>query len=59
LRDFWTQAEKFHKAGVPAAEAAKQIDLRAHAANFPSITAAGILDHGVFQAYDIMEGKIK
>jgi glyoxylase-like metal-dependent hydrolase (beta-lactamase superfamily II) len=59
LRDFWTQAEKLHKAGVPAAEAAKQIDLRAHAADFPSITAAGILDHGVYQAYDIMEGKIK
>ena len=59
LRDFWSQAEKLHKAGVPAAEAAKQIDLRSHAADFPSITAAGILDHGVFQAYDIMEGKIK
>ena len=28
LRDFWAQAQKFHKAGVPWEEAAKQVDLR-------------------------------
>jgi glyoxylase-like metal-dependent hydrolase (beta-lactamase superfamily II) len=59
LRDFWSQAEKLHAAKVPAGDAAKQIDLRSHAADFPALTSIGILDHGVYQAYDLMEGKIK
>ena len=28
LRDFWEQAQKFHKAGTPWEEAAKLVDLR-------------------------------
>ena len=35
VRDFWAQAQKFHKAGTPWEEAAKQVDLRGNAANYP------------------------
>lgn len=60
LRDFWAQAQKFHKAGVPWQEAAKQVDLRGNAVNYPSIRAAGIIpDHGMRRAYELLDGKIK
>jgi len=57
LRDFWAQAQKFHKAGVPAEEAARQVDLRAHAVNYPLIRSAGITpNHGMLRAYEILGG---
>ena len=60
LRDFWTQAQKFHAAGVPWDEAAKQVDLRGQAANYPGIRAAGISpNHGMRRAYELLDGKIK
>ena len=60
LRDFWSQAQKFHKAGVPWEEAAKQVDLRAQAANYPTIRAAGITpNHGMLRAYEILDGKVR
>jgi cyclase len=60
LRDFWTQAQKFHKAGVPWEEAAKQVDLRAHADNYPIIRGTGIVpNHGMLRAYEILDGKVK
>ena len=57
LRDFWTQAQALHAAGVPAEEAAKRIDLRAQAAHYPAITAPGVLWHGVARAYELLEGR--
>lgn len=59
LRDFWSQSQKLHAAGVKPDEAARQIDLRSHATDYPSITTAGILDHGVYRAYELLEGKVK
>ena len=60
LRDFWAQAQKFYKAGVPWEEAAKQVDLRGNAGNYPSIRSAGIVpNHGMRRAYEILDGKIK
>ena len=60
LRDFWGQAQKFHKAGVPWQEAAKQVDLRGNAVNYPAIRTAGIIpDHGMRRAYELLDGKIK
>ena len=60
LRDFWSQAQKFHKAGVPWEEAAKQVDLRGNAANYPAIRTAGITpNHGMRRAYEILDGKIR
>ena len=60
LRDFWAQAQKFHKAGVPWEEAAKQVDLRANAVHYPTIRAAGITpNHGMLRAYEILDGKVR
>ncbi len=60
LRDFWAQAQKFHKAGVPAEEAAKQVDLRSHAVNYPQIKTLGIVpNHGMLRAYEVLDGKVK
>jgi cyclase len=59
LRDFWTQAQRMHQKGVPAEEAAKQIDMRVHASNYPTITQPGVNPHGVLRAYESLEGKVK
>jgi cyclase len=58
LRDFWAQAQTFHHAGLSAAEAAKQVDLRAHAVNYPSIKGLGIdPDHGMRRAYELLDAR--
>jgi glyoxylase-like metal-dependent hydrolase (beta-lactamase superfamily II) len=60
LRDFWSQAQTFHHAGVPWEDAAKQVDLRGNAANYPTIRAPGITpNHGMLRAYEILDGKVK
>jgi glyoxylase-like metal-dependent hydrolase (beta-lactamase superfamily II) len=60
LRDFWAQAQKFHKAGVPWEEAAKQVDLRGNAVNYAAIRAPGITpNHGMLRAYEILDGKVQ
>jgi cyclase len=60
VRDFWEQAQKFHKAGTPWEEAAKLVDLRGQAVNYPTIRAAGITpNHAMRRAYEILDGKVK
>ncbi len=60
MRDFWAQAQKFHKAGTPWEEAAKLVDLRGNAANYPMIRTAGITpNHGMRRAYELLDGKAK
>jgi glyoxylase-like metal-dependent hydrolase (beta-lactamase superfamily II) len=60
LRDFWSQAQKFHKAGTPWEEAAKIVDLRGNSTNYPTINAPGITpNHGMRRAYEILDRKIK
>lgn len=60
LRDFWSQAQKFHKAGTPWEEAAKLVDLRGNSTNYPTIKAPGITpNHGMHRAYEILDGKVK
>ncbi len=60
IRDFWAQAQKFHTAGTPWEEAAKMVDLRGNAVNYPMIRAAGITpNHGMRRAYEILDGKVK
>ncbi|MEW6320333.1 MAG: MBL fold metallo-hydrolase [Acidobacteriota bacterium] len=60
LRDFWAQAQKFHQAGVPWEEAAKQVDLRGHAVNYPNIRGVGLTpNHGMRRAYQILDGVVK
>ncbi|OLC81454.1 MAG: hypothetical protein AUH72_09345 [Acidobacteria bacterium 13_1_40CM_4_65_8] len=55
LRDIWQQASKLHDQKVPAAEAAKRIDMTAHKNHYPTITAPGVAPIGVVRMYDVME----
>lgn len=57
LRDFWAQAQALHAAKVPVEEAAKRIDMRTQAGNYPAITAPGVLWHGVARAYEVLDGR--
>jgi cyclase len=60
VRDFWTQAQAFHKKGVPWEEAAKQVDLRGNAVNYPAIKSVGIVpNHAMRRAYQILDGAIR
>lgn len=56
LRDFWTQVGELKKAGVPVEEAARRIDLRAHAAHYPAIRAVGADRDAVARAYELLDG---
>ena len=57
-RDYWTQAQALHKAGVSAQDAAKQMDMRKHAVDYPALTTPGVLWHGVARVYEeIVVGK--
>lgn len=58
LKDFWQQVRAFHDAGLSAEEAARKVDLRGHAGNYPTIRDAGVLNHGVYRAYDLIEGRV-
>lgn len=59
LRDFWSQVQALKAAGVAPAEAATRIDLRSHAGDYPTLTAPGVLDHGVYRAYELLDGQIR
>jgi glyoxylase-like metal-dependent hydrolase (beta-lactamase superfamily II) len=56
LRDLWSQVVELKRAGVPAAQAAQRIDLRAHAANYPAIRAVGADADAVARAYEVLDG---
>ena len=58
LSDFWTQVKTLHDQGLSAEEAARRVDLRAHARHYPTIRDVGVLNHGVYRAYDHIEGRI-
>ncbi|HET9704705.1 MAG TPA: MBL fold metallo-hydrolase [Vicinamibacterales bacterium] len=60
VRDFWTQAQAFHKKGVPWEDAAKQVDLRGNAVNYPAIKSVGIVpNHAMRRAYETLDGKVR
>jgi glyoxylase-like metal-dependent hydrolase (beta-lactamase superfamily II) len=59
LRDFWSQVQAQRKAGVPAEEASTRIDLRRHAAHYPSIVQAGVNVNAVLRAYELIDGKVR
>lgn len=56
LRDFWTQVTAKRTAGVAAMDAAAQIDMRAHAQNYPDIREPGVALNAVLRAYDLLDG---
>lgn len=55
LRDLWAQASKLHDAHIDAAAAAKQIDLTAHTAHYPTITGPGVNPSTVARIYAVIE----
>jgi glyoxylase-like metal-dependent hydrolase (beta-lactamase superfamily II) len=55
LKDVWQQASKLHDDHIPAAEAAKRIDMTAHKAHYPTITGPGIRVVWVERMYQVME----
>ena len=60
LKTLWSEAKRMHDAGVPMEEAAKTIDLRAHAANYPNIRTVGLTPpHGVWRVYELLDGRAK
>ena len=60
VRDFWTQAQAFQKKGVPWEDAAKQVDLRGNAVNYPAIKSVGIVpNHAMRRAYETLDGKVR
>lgn len=56
LRDLWTKAVALHRAGVPAEDAARQIDLRSHAAHYPAISNVGVDVDAVRRVYQLLNG---
>jgi len=57
LRDIWQQAAKLHADGIPAADAARRIDMTGHKVHYASIAAPGVPLAGVTRMYAVMEGK--
>ena len=55
LRGLWTQAERFKREGLPAAEAAARVDLRAHASHFPQLAAIGFGQQAVERIYAVID----
>jgi len=60
LRALYSEAKRMHDAGIPMEEAAKTIDLRSQAVNYPSIKSVGLVPpHGVYRVYELLDGKAK
>jgi len=60
LRLLWSESKRMHDAGIPMEEAAKTIDLRSQAVNYPSIRTVGLTPpDGVWRVYELLDGKAK
>jgi glyoxylase-like metal-dependent hydrolase (beta-lactamase superfamily II) len=57
LRDLWSQSRMLHDRGVPAAEAAKQVDLTSHRAHYPTITGPGVNPAYMTRIYQVIENR--
>jgi glyoxylase-like metal-dependent hydrolase (beta-lactamase superfamily II) len=57
LRDLWKQGSALHEQKVPAADAAKRIDMTVHKSHYPAITAPGVNLPAVTRMYEVMEGR--
>jgi cyclase len=54
--DFWGQVSALHAAGVPEADAARRIEMRGHAENYPGIRSIGVDIEAVQGAYEVLSG---
>jgi cyclase len=57
LRDLWKQGTALHEQKVSAADAAKRIDMTAHQAHYPAITAPGVNLPAVSRMFEVIEGR--
>ena len=57
LRDLWKQGHVLHDQKVPAADAAKRIDMTAHKTHYPAITTPGVNLAWVSRMFEVMEGR--
>jgi cyclase len=55
LRDLWRQATTLHDQKVPAADAARRIDMTAHKPHYPAINGPGVNVPAVARMYEVME----
>ena len=55
LRDLWKQAEQLKREGIPAADAAARIDLRAHASRFPQLATIGFGQQAIERIYAVID----
>ena len=59
MRDLWAKANELKRQGVSAEDAAKRIDLTAHKANFPQITAPGVDPRTMTRIYQVVDERAK
>ncbi len=57
FRDLYPKVKALHDARVSIADAARQIDLRVHAAHYPNITNVGADANAVGRIYDVLDGR--
>ena len=57
LRDLWQQTTKLHADGIPAADAARRIDMTSHKPHYPSINGPGVPLVAVTRMYAVMENR--
>jgi len=55
LRDLWKQTSALHDQKLPAADAAKRIDLTSHRLHYPTISGPGIAATTVARIYEVIE----
>ena len=57
LGDLWTATVEMYENDVPAADAAEQIDMSAHAGNFPQIQGPGVDPRAINRIYQLLESR--
>ena len=56
LQDFWSQVTRLKDQGATIEDAARRIDLRAHASHYPAIQSVGADRDAVAAAYGLIDG---
>lgn len=57
LLGLWDRVAQLHRQGISPEEAARRIDMRSHAKNFPSIQEVGVHPQAVLRAYELLDGQ--
>jgi len=56
---FWNQVSALKRMGLPAADAAKRVDMTSHKALFPQIQGTGVDERAVLRIYEVIDEKMK